>query len=129
VNYANGDMVGHTGVRDAARVAVEAVDLSLGRLIAAVQSMNGALIITADHGNADEMIERDKKGALLRGDGGLYRPKTSHSLNRVPCVLVGGGGRTFREDATAGLANVASTVIELCGFDAPSDYLPSLLSR
>jgi 2,3-bisphosphoglycerate-independent phosphoglycerate mutase len=129
VNYANGDMVGHTGVCDAARVAVEAVDLSLGRLIAAVKQMNGALIVTADHGNADEMIERDKKGALLRGEGGLYRPKTSHSLNRVPCVLVGGGGRSFREDATAGLANVASTMIELCGFEAPSDYLPSLLAR
>ncbi len=129
VNYANGDMVGHTGVRDAARVAVEAVDLSLGRLIAAVRQLNGALIITADHGNADEMIERDKKGALLRGDDGRYRPKTSHSLNRVPCYLVGGGGRTLRADTDAGLANVAATVIELAGFAAPENYLPSLLAR
>lgn len=130
VNYANGDMVGHTGVLEAARVAVEAVDLSLGRLITAVSALNGALLITADHGNADEMVERDKKsGALLRGKDGTFRPKTSHSLNRVPCYLVGPPALGFGAVQGPGLANVAATLIELLGFQAPKSYEPSILRK
>jgi 2,3-bisphosphoglycerate-independent phosphoglycerate mutase len=130
VNYANGDMVGHTGVMQAARIAVEAVDLSLGRLIPAVAALNGALLITADHGNADEMVERDKKsGALERNANGTYKAKTSHSLNRVPCYLVGAGNVGFGDNSAPGLGNVASTLIELLGFAAPKTYLPSLLRR
>ncbi len=129
VNYANGDMVGHTGVLDAARLAVEAVDLSLGRLVRAVTGLGGALLVTADHGNADEMIERDKKGALQRGEGGRFRPKTSHSLNRVPCHLVGApAGVGLRVDEEAGLANVAATLLELLGAPKPEAYARSLLA-
>ena len=130
VNYANGDMVGHTGVLDAARVAVEAVDLSLGRLVRAVTALDGALLVTADHGNADEMVERDKKGNLQRGEGGRFKPKTSHSLNRVPCHLVGApAGVGLRSDEEAGLANVAATVLDLLGEPVPAAYERSLLVR
>jgi 2,3-bisphosphoglycerate-independent phosphoglycerate mutase len=130
VNYANGDMVGHTGVRDAAVMAVEAVDLALHRLLPVIRELDGAMLITADHGNADEMIERDKKsGALLKGVGGLYRPKTSHTLNAVPLHLYA-PGRTdlaIAEIAGAGLANVAATTLALMGYAAPEGYEASLI--
>ena len=129
VNYANGDMVGHTGVRDAAVIAVEAVDLCLGRLAAVVSQMNGAMIVTADHGNADQMFELDKAGALLRRPDGSPQAKTSHTLNHVPCHVLAPAG-SIRIDPSVrapGLANVASTVLFLLGFAAPEGYLPSLL--
>lgn len=131
VNYANGDMVGHTGVRDAAVVAVEAVDICLGRLIPAVLALGGAVIVTADHGNADEMFELDKKKAISRKPDGSPRAKTSHTLNAVPCYIVlppGAGSLTLAKVEGAGLANVAATVLHLMGYQAPADYLPSLLA-
>jgi len=132
VNYANGDMVGHTGVRDAAVQAVEAVDLCLGRLIPAVLDLGGALIVTADHGNADEMFEIDKKAkSFSKKPDGSFRAKTSHTLNAVPCYIAlpkGTGGLKLAGTAGAGLANVAATVMNLMGYQAPSDYLPSLVA-
>src|SRR5215467_6811422 len=88
VNYANGDMVGHTGSFDATVIAVETVDLQLARLARAVEELQGILVVTADHGNADEMFMRDKKGQVLR-DKKTGQPviKTSHSLNAVPFVI------------------------------------------
>jgi 2,3-bisphosphoglycerate-independent phosphoglycerate mutase len=129
VNYANGDMVGHTGVRDAAILAVEAVDLCLGRLLPVIRDMGGAAIVTADHGNADEMYEHDKKTkSVSRKADGSPRAKTSHTLNPVPFYLYGPGGLALREVPGAGLANVAATVCELLGFQPPSDWEPSLLA-
>src|SRR5690606_35114476 len=78
VNYANGDMVGHTGVLRATRIAVEAVDLCLSRLVATVRRLDGVLVVTADHGNADHMLERQPDGTEVR---------TSHSLNPVPFTI------------------------------------------
>ncbi len=132
VNYANGDMVGHTGVRDAAILAVEAVDLALRRLLGAVESLRGVALITADHGNADEMYERTKEGAIdCDRATGQPKPKTSHSLNPVPFILAdyaGPGARALSEDLPdAGLANVAATVLEILGYRAPEEYEPSLL--
>ncbi|MCC6527017.1 MAG: 2,3-bisphosphoglycerate-independent phosphoglycerate mutase [Polyangiaceae bacterium] len=132
VNYANGDMVGHTGVRDAAVLAVEAVDLCLGRLLPVVSALGGAVLVTADHGNADEMYEHDKKtkAVLCKADG-TPRAKTSHTLNPVPFYLVGPPGRpplALRALERPGLANVTATVLELLGFAAPSDWEPSLLA-
>jgi 2,3-bisphosphoglycerate-independent phosphoglycerate mutase len=132
INYPNGDMVGHTGSLEAAILAVQAVDLSLGRLLSAVEAAEGIAIVTADHGNADEMYERDRSGAFLRdSETGRLRPKTSHSLNPVPFWIVGPrqpASRNLRADLPqAGLANVAATVLALLGFEAPEDYLPSLL--
>jgi 2,3-bisphosphoglycerate-independent phosphoglycerate mutase len=133
VNYANGDMVGHTGALRSAVVAIEAVDLSLARLLPAVAALRGAVIVTADHGNADEMIERDKKsGTLQRNADGSYKAKTSHTLSPVPCFLFAPGRDDLALDASLdkpGLANVAATVLELLGFAPPEDYARSLLAR
>jgi 2,3-bisphosphoglycerate-independent phosphoglycerate mutase len=133
INFANGDMVGHTGNLDAAVLAVQAVDLCLGRLIRAVRRARGLALITADHGNADDMFERDPKTkAPLRGPDGAFRPKTAHSLSPVPLILVdsSGLGRSLglRQDPAAGLSNVAATALNLLGLKAPEDYDPSLLS-
>ena len=81
VNYANGDMVGHTGSFDATVIAVEAVDLELARLAKVVEELQGILVVTADHGNADEMFQRDKKGKVLRDAAGQPVAKTSHTLS------------------------------------------------
>jgi 2,3-bisphosphoglycerate-independent phosphoglycerate mutase len=132
LNYANGDMVGHTGVRDAAVLAVESVDLQLKRLLPVIAAMKGALIVTADHGNADEMYELDKKTrAVLVSADGRPRAKTSHTLNPVP-FMVYAPSVNVAIDASVkapGLANVAATALHLMGFDAPEGYMPSLLAR
>ncbi len=132
VNYANGDMVGHTGDLRAAILAVEAVDLCLGRLLAAVADLDGVALVTADHGNSDEMIAIDKTtGDLVRQPDGRYKPKTSHTLNPVPLYLVdprGTGTLDLDPDVPhPGLANVTATVLGLLGLSAPEDYEPSLL--
>jgi len=134
VNYANGDMVGHTGHHAAAIQAVEAVDLQIARLLPVIESLGGALVVTADHGNADCMFELDKKtGEPAMDDDGNAKAKTSHTLNPVP-LHVFTPGRSVALDAkrmasgTAGLANLASTVLDLMGLEAPDDYAPSLLS-
>jgi len=133
VNYANGDMVGHTGSFDATVVAVETVDLQLARLVKAVEELHGIVVVTADHGNADEMYQRDKTGRVQR-DKKSGRPvvKTSHTLNAVPFLIHDPGrGDRYEIDstrvATAGIANVTATCIELLGYQPPDDLEPSLL--
>jgi 2,3-bisphosphoglycerate-independent phosphoglycerate mutase len=136
VNYANGDMVGHTGHHEAAIQAVEAVDLQLARLLPVIESLEGALIITADHGNADCMYEIDKKTNEPVVDAkGLIKAKTSHTLNPVPLHIFAPGTPlelVSDEDyknrvAAPGLANLASTILYLMGYDAPEDYEPGLI--
>jgi len=133
VNYANGDMVGHTGSFDATVVAVETVDLQLARLVKVIEELQGILVVTADHGNADEMFQRDKAGRVLRDKKtGQAVVKTSHTLNAVP-FLIHDPARADRYEidpdraAAAGLANVTATCIELLGFVPPDDLEPSLL--
>ncbi|MDP7111757.1 MAG: 2,3-bisphosphoglycerate-independent phosphoglycerate mutase, partial [Myxococcota bacterium] len=126
-------MVGHTGDRHAANVAMEVVDRCLGRQLDAVRELDGVARITADHGNADEMYMRDKKtGEFTRDADGQIVPKTSHTLNPVPLVLFdprdGGGLALDRELAEPGLANVAATILALLGLEAPDGYRPSLLA-
>jgi 2,3-bisphosphoglycerate-independent phosphoglycerate mutase len=131
LNYANGDMVGHSGNRDASIVAVEAVDLQLGRLVPSVAAQGGALIVTADHGNCDEMFERDEKtGKPKLNARGEPRVKTSHSLNRVPFYVYAPGVELQLAPAAAdaALANLAATLLHLMGYAAPDDYAPSLLA-
>jgi 2,3-bisphosphoglycerate-independent phosphoglycerate mutase len=124
INYANGDMVGHTGDLRATVLAVEAMDVALGRLLEAVGGMNGVALVTADHGNADQMLFIDKKS-------GEYTDQalTSHTLNAVPLYLFDpSGSRALRTDvAHPGLGNVASTALNLLGLAAPLDYRESLL--
>jgi 2,3-bisphosphoglycerate-independent phosphoglycerate mutase len=129
LNYANGDMVGHTGHLEATRIAVEAVDLQLQRLEAAVRAAKGVLLITADHGNADEMWQHDKRGAPLRGPDGAPQPRTSHTLNPVPFIVVDPDRRLdLRRDLdTPGIASVGASVLMAMGIPAPADWEPSLL--
>ncbi len=131
VNYANGDMVGHTGSFDATRVAVEVVDLQLARLVAAVRKLEGVLIVTADHGNADEMYQHDKSGTVARDKvSGAPIAKTSHTLNPVPFMIFDPKQKDrylIEESSKAGIANVASTCLELMGFEPPEDFQPSLV--
>jgi len=135
INLANGDMVGHTGVLDAAVQAVELVDHCVGTLARATAEVGGVLLLTADHGNADEMFRVDhKKGAYQRDAQGHRLPSSSHSLNPVPVILADATG-TWRLRATTpgqllgGLAQIGATVLELCEVPVPASYLPSLLTR
>jgi 2,3-bisphosphoglycerate-independent phosphoglycerate mutase len=104
INFANADMVGHTGVIPAAVAAVETVDGCLGAVIEAVHATGGACVVTADHGNADHMLEPDGS------------PNTAHSLNPVP-LIVTVPGLCLRDGGT--LADVAPTVLELLGYQQP----------
>jgi 2,3-bisphosphoglycerate-independent phosphoglycerate mutase len=131
LNYPNGDMVGHTGVYQAVVAGVEGMDLQLGRLRKAIEKTGGIMVLTADHGNSDDMYEHDKKsGAVLRKADGSPRAKTSHSLNPVPCVVFdpeskGEYGVKLREGL--GISSLAATCIELLGYQAPVDYDESVL--
>ncbi len=132
VNLANGDMVGHTGDLQATIASCAAADRALGLMLDAIQAAGGVFVVTADHGNADDMALRDKKGAPLKGVDGKVLPRTSHTLAPVP-FCIGGPGLdprvALRSDvAKPGLANIAATVMSLLGFRAPDDYEPSLLS-
>lgn len=130
INYANGDMVGHTGFLEPAICAVQTVDLQLGRLMPVIKKLNGAMIVTADHGNADEMFEKGKSGAFALLEDGSPKPKTSHTLNPVPFhVYAPGYALRLNEQVQGpGLANVAATALQLMGFKAPADYAPSVLA-
>lgn len=106
-NYPNGDMVGHTGNLDATIVGVEAVDLGLARLLPVIKKNDAILIVTADHGNADEMLEKNKKGVVA--------VRTAHSLNPVPFIIYNADAEIA--EGEFGLSNVAATVAKLMGFE------------
>ena len=131
-NFANGDMVGHTGHFRAATMAIEAVDLQLARILPVIDAMGGVALITADHGNADEMYEIDKKsGRPATNADGSFKSKTSHTLNPVPLVLydnVSGGRLGLAQTATAGLSNIAATIANLLGFEKHAKWDESLLT-
>ena len=131
MNYPNGDMVGHTGVPQAVKIAVETVDLCVGRLARAVREAGGILVLSADHGNADDMYEHDKKGALMRDDAGRPKIRTAHSLNPVPVYIYdpsqSAGARLARVEH-AGISSLAATCLMLMGYEPPSDYSPSLVT-
>ena len=129
-NFPNGDMVGHTGVFQAVRIGVEAVDLCLGRLKKAIDEAGGVMLITADHGNADDMLEHGKDGKPKIGGNGVPKVKTSHSLNPVPCIVydpqfAGDYQPQLREGL--GISSIAATVMNLLGYEAPADYDASVL--
>ena len=130
-NFANGDMVGHTGNFRAATMAVEAVDLALARLLPAIAAAGGVALITADHGNAEEMFELDKKTQqpVLNPDGS-YKAKTAHTLDPVPLILfdpVTGGKLGLKQTASAGLSQIAATVANLVGLEKHAKWDESLL--
>ena len=139
LNYANGDMVGHTGIFEAVRIAVESVDLCLARVIEAVRKEKGILIVSADHGNSDDMYERDKKTGAVKIDSetGLPKAKTAHSLNPVPCYIYDPAGTSkarlvdeaevTEKGPGLGISSLAATCIRLLGYEPPEDYTPSIV--
>lgn len=132
LNFPNGDMVGHTGVYEAVMCAMEALDLQLQRIKDAVEAAGGILLITADHGNADDMYEHEKKtGAVSMDKAGKPRRKTAHSLNPVPCIIYDPeykGDYDLTLKSGLGISSLGATTIELLGFKAPADYDPAVIT-
>ncbi len=121
INYPNGDMVGHTGNVEASIVAVEAVDEGLSKLIPIIDEMDGIMIVTADHGNADEMFTMKNGEKVV---------KTSHTLNPVPFVIYDpnyNGEYEMADIEHPGLTNIAGTILNLLGYENVDDYDPSLI--
>ena len=137
INFANGDMIGHTGDFAASVLAVAATDLALGRIMKAALETNTMLIVTADHGNADEIFERDKKSGQINFEkNGNPKLKTSHTLAPVPFCIFNAEAFTAStgkkitlntEIKTPGLANIAATVMHLSGFNPPKEFESSLI--
>ena len=132
VNFPNGDMVGHTGSLLATRCSMEALDLQLARILKVLDKVGGVALITADHGNADEMYEMDKKTGLPKADkNGNYKSKTSHTLNPVPCIIydnvTNGAYMVKADEGNFGLSNVAATMVNLMGFEAPDMWDESII--
>ncbi len=132
VNFPNGDMVGHTGSFLATQCSMEALDLQIARILKVVDELHGAALITADHGNADEMYEIDKKtkGPKVEKDGS-FKAKTSHTLNPVPFIIYD----NFTSDAYKvklgrddfGLSAVAATTVNMLGYEAPEIWDESMI--
>jgi 2,3-bisphosphoglycerate-independent phosphoglycerate mutase len=106
-NYANGDMVGHTGNLDAATKAIETLDACMGRVVTALREVGGELLITADHGNAEKMLDESTGQA-----------HTAHTLNLVPCVYV---GRPAEMANGGSLQDVAPTLLSMLGLPQPAE--------
>jgi 2,3-bisphosphoglycerate-independent phosphoglycerate mutase len=109
LNFANPDMVGHTGIMPAAITAMETVDTCIGRLVTALLAAGGTTLITADHGNCEQMTDATGK------------PHTAHTSNRVPLLLVDPAHRTLRQDESGRLADLAPTILALLGLPQPPE--------
>ena len=110
---------------------MEALDLQLKRIIDVVDELHGVALITADHGNADEMYELDKKGNLKKNADGTYKAKTSHTLNPVPFIIYDNFYKdtyTVKADeGKFGLSDVAATVVNFLGYEKPSMWDESVI--
>ncbi len=131
INYPNGDMVGHTGNLQAVVCSIEAMDLCLERLISQVKKQGGVLLVTADHGNADEMYEHAKDGSIKLNEKGEKVSKTAHSLNPVPFIIYdpenqGEYSNELKEGL--GITSVGSTCISFLGYELPEGYDPSVIT-
>lgn len=130
VNYPHGDMVGHTGNLLAVEISVETVDLCLARLKKAVDRAKGIMIVTADHGNADEMLALDKSGNPKLDKDGHPEMKTSHTLNPVPCYIYDSTGKAplvLSSESSLGISSLAATALTCLGFVPPENYDPSIV--
>ena len=131
LNFPNGDMVGHTGVFEAVVCSMEAMDLQIGRIWDAIKKAGGVMVVTADHGNADDMYEHGKDGSLKLKKDGEPKSKTSHSLNPVPCIICDSAytGEYSKElKSGLGISSIPATLMNLLGYDAPEDYDPSVIT-
>ncbi len=118
-NYPNGDMVGHTGNYESTIIGVESVDIALKRVITACEKAGAILLVTADHGNADEMYEKAKDPSVAP------KPKTAHTLNKVPFIIK--GAEVTLKEGNFGLSNVAATVVELMELEVPTCWDESII--
>lgn len=132
VNFPNGDMVGHTGSLEATICSMEALDLQLARLLQVVDELEGVALITADHGNADEMYETDKAGAAKKNKDGSFKAKTSHTLNPVPFIIYDNfytdKYSVKNDEGKFGLSNVAATAVNFLGYKAPDMWDESIIN-
>ena len=131
LNYPNGDMVGHTGVFEAVVCSMEGMDLQIGRLKEAIEKAGGIMVITADHGNADDMYEHAKNSDVKCYDDGEPKAKTSHSLNPVPCIIYDPeykGEYSKELNEGLGISSIPATCMELMGFVPPADYDKSIIN-
>ncbi len=132
LNFPNGDMVGHTGIFEAVLCSMEAMDLQIGRIKKAVEAAGGVMIISADHGNSDDMFEHNKKtGDVKIKSNGKPAAKTAHSLNPVPCIVFDpsfDGEYELELKEGLGISSLAATTIEMLGYEAPADYDESVLT-
>ncbi|MBO4927896.1 MAG: 2,3-bisphosphoglycerate-independent phosphoglycerate mutase [Clostridiales bacterium] len=131
VNFPNGDMVGHTGVFESAVIGVESVDIALKRILPAIDAVGGMAIITADHGNAEEMYELAKDGSPKADKDGRIKAKTSHTLNKVPCIFYDNTENKDKYEVvdsdSYGLANIAATIADLLGVEKPDCWETSMI--
>lgn len=118
-NFPNGDMVGHTGSMEATIIGVESVDIGLARLKKVCDEYGVTMLVTADHGNADEMLEKNKKGEV--------QVRTAHSLNPVPFIIYDKDVKYTIKDGEYGLSNVAPTVVKMLGLTAPDCWQDSMI--
>ena len=132
LNFPNGDMVGHTGVYQAVQTSMAALDICLERIYESVRKAGGVMVVTADHGNADDMYEHDKTGAVKLDKNGAPKRKTSHSLNPVPVIIYDPDyqGEYDQKNLNAGLgiSSIPATCIELLGYLPPADYDKSIIN-
>ena len=124
VNFPNGDMVGHTGSMEATIISMEALDICIGRILECADRIGSVVLFTADHGNADECLETNKKTGEVTN-----KPKTSHTLNPVPFIFY---DKNFKDNYKVikgeyGLSNIAATVVNLLGYKAPDVWDDSMI--
>jgi len=133
VNFPNGDMVGHTGILESTIIGVESVDIALKRVLAAIDSVGGMAIITADHGNAEEMFELGKNGEPQKDKTGRIKAKTSHTLNVVPCIFYDNTSNKGAYDVVPssdyGLSNIASTIAQLLNVEPLDCWNASMIEK
>ena len=120
-NYPNGDMVGHTGNYEATIIGVEAVDLNLKRVMDACLKHDHCMLVMADHGNSDQMYDKGTN------PDGSPKPKTSHTLARVPFAVFNGPEGVKVKDGDFGLANVAATTVKILGYEPPKEWMESII--
>jgi len=124
-------MVGHTGVVEAVQIAVETVDLALSRLLPVIQKAGGILVVTADHGNSDDMYDHAKDGSVKTDkETGAPSSRTAHSLNPVPAIVYDpaqAAKATLTDTTGLGISSLAATCLNLLGYQTPEGYDPSLV--
>jgi len=131
LNFPNGDMVGHTGVYQAVQTSMGALDICLERIYNSVKAAGGVMLVTADHGNADDMYEHAKDGSVKLDASGAPKRKTSHSLNPVPAILFDPeyqGEYDTTLNTGLGISSITGTCMTLLGYFPPADYDKAIIN-